>query len=482
MPSFQKEYVQYWNDPQTMNMGFVVKMLLVMAIGSCFYEDHGTPNTLHTLVRQWIHAAQLWLSAPFEKGRLNLSGLQVQCLLLQARQANAIGPDLVWIPAGGLLRTAFSMGLHRDPKHFPRMSVFQSEMRRRLWATILEMNVQYSLDSGMPTLISFHDFDCEAPSNINDADIGEATKVTPVPQASASFTQTSIQIALLKSLPVRLEIIRLINDFRVEPSYDEILRIGADLTKIMREDIMTIKAQMSTADTNDDPRPTEFHKTLLDVLTRRFLIALHRPFAFEARRDPRFHFSRKVCLDTAMIFMSYLQDAASATSLHNDFARLTVVGGGHFEDVVIHDTTIIICIELITQIREETASTSFTRLARQHLIQGVERVVELSRVRILMGKMNVKAHVFLSAYLAQVKALEHGEPVEKAMIQAAKKGAETCYALLAKMAKDCTGDLTQQCDADASSAMQTGSEQDMEFDFSVGHLRNSFFIFTKTDL
>ncbi|KAJ4525511.1 hypothetical protein HRR80_003734 [Exophiala dermatitidis] len=56
------------------------------------------------------------------------------------------------------------MGLHRDPKHFKRMSVL-------LWATILELDVQAALDAGVPPTIGVDDSDTEAPSNVNDVDL-----------------------------------------------------------------------------------------------------------------------------------------------------------------------------------------------------------------------------------------------------------------------------------------------------------------------
>lgn len=75
--------------------------------------------------------------------------MQIHYLLLLSRQVNRVGPDLVWISAGALVRMAMQMGLHQDPNIIGDMSVLQNEMRRRLWYTILEMNVQAALECGM---------------------------------------------------------------------------------------------------------------------------------------------------------------------------------------------------------------------------------------------------------------------------------------------------------------------------------------------
>lgn len=38
IPSFHAEYAQYWESPSSADFQFVVKLLLVMAIGSTFYN------------------------------------------------------------------------------------------------------------------------------------------------------------------------------------------------------------------------------------------------------------------------------------------------------------------------------------------------------------------------------------------------------------------------------------------------------------
>ncbi len=38
IPTFQREYHDYWNNPASCSDGFRLKFLLVMAVGSCFYE------------------------------------------------------------------------------------------------------------------------------------------------------------------------------------------------------------------------------------------------------------------------------------------------------------------------------------------------------------------------------------------------------------------------------------------------------------
>jgi hypothetical protein len=428
IPSFEKEYAQYWIKPQAASNDFVIKLLLVLAIGTCLYQNPQDETNLRTRALQWIYIAQSWLSAPFEKSRLSLTGLQVHCLLLLARQTNAVGSDLVWISAGSLLRTAIQMGLHRDPKYFPRMSVFHSEMRRRLWTTILEMAAQSCIDSGMQPFISFNDFDTEAPSNINDNEMDESTKLAPPSKPSTIFTQTSLQIALLKSLRTRLEVARLINDFHSEPPYDNILRLSSELVSECRESSILTQTHKDSNSTIggriSEPRPTAFHRNLVEHLLRRFLIALHRPSAFKGRTDPHFHFSRKISLDSALSIISPEAD--------DDFSRLMVTGGGLFREIISHGA-FTVCIELITQLEEDGASSvtlQRTRAGREPLREAVGNILVLAEKRIEMGENNVNGHLVLSGALAHIDAMENGTSSELAIFEAAKRSVGITYEIL----------------------------------------------------
>lgn len=75
VPCFQREYLQYWSNPQAVSEPVVLQLLLVMAIGTCFYQDAVATEgaaTLHCQATHWIHACHVRLAAPFRKKDLNL--------------------------------------------------------------------------------------------------------------------------------------------------------------------------------------------------------------------------------------------------------------------------------------------------------------------------------------------------------------------------------------------------------------------------
>ncbi|PYI08787.1 hypothetical protein BO78DRAFT_427886 [Aspergillus sclerotiicarbonarius CBS 121057] len=409
IPSFLQAYELYWIDSAAAAPAFIIKILLIMAIGSVFCQDHtqdGLPIS-RAVVLQWVYTAQTWLSSPFEKSRLDIDTLQLQCLLLIARQINPVGSDLVWLVAGTLLRTAMHMGLHIDPRHIPDVSPFNAELRRRLWATVLEINLQTSTDAGGLPLISTNDYDCEPPMNIDDEQME-----SPTAQPTEMFTHSSLQIALLRSLPVRLQIARFTNDFRSGVSYDEALRLSAELTEIYRDNSTLFQAFNKGVS-----KPTPFHSRLFDLMTQRFLLALHDPFSIRAN--------------------PFTSDAPD-TAVDPDYTSLLLIGAAVYRDV----TAQAICViadESLDML--DKRQTSLTALAPSPAHEPqllvfraiMERCTAYSMDRVRAGETNIKGYLISSFLLAHIDARLKGEPVEAAVFRAFQEDLKRCVGLLEEL-------------------------------------------------
>ncbi|RTE83050.1 hypothetical protein BHE90_002422 [Fusarium euwallaceae] len=414
IPSFWIEYQRYWNDPENSPPSLRLKMLLVIGIGSSIYEHDDVPSSLRDTVCQWIHDAQTWLSGPLKKDRLDLSGLQLYCLTILARQIFSLGGDLAWISVGSLVHRAMQVGLHRDPKHLPPMSLLQAELRRRLWATILEMAVQSSLDTAMPPRISFDEFDTEVPLNINDDELDE-TSTTIQPHPRTTYTQMSMQLILLDSLPTRLRILQLLSGLHSELSYVDALALSTKVSDACRAYNRFLK--------DNEHSTSLFHRNLLEYLVRRFMIPLHCPFASQAHVNPLFHYSLKVSLETSMAIISPEPD--------DRFARLMSINSGLFREGLRYAFTTI-TFELIQQTESQRMDGTLGRSSqhRDSLKQVVREVMDLSLERIRQGETNIKGHMFLNMILALVEAKEEDVPHEFKVAQRARESLELCFDLL----------------------------------------------------
>lgn len=432
-PTFRAEYQRYWERPDNAPAELRLKILLVIGLGSSLHDYQSTVDALKNadVVHRWIHAAQNWLSGPLEKDRLTIDGLQIYCLTILARQIFSVGGDLTWISTGSLVQIAMQMGLHRDPSHHPAITPLQAEIRRRLWATIIELVVQSSLDTWMPPRISLDEFDTKPPSNLNDEDLDESmTAIHPQPQNI--FTATSIQLTLLESLPLRLRIVQLLNKLNSEPTYPLVLELSLALTEAL---------QASASKTrHDSEHCTSFRRNLLDYLVRRFALPLHMSFSSLARTEPTYRHSRQASLDAALAILSPEADAR--------FARLMAFGGGMFREGQRCALTAV-GLELIAHLEAQRFDGTLGRTgAYRGMLKGAVRdLLSLSEERIRLGETNVKSHMFLTMILAQVEAVEAGMPVELQVARSARDSLELCYGILSARASSIAESLTASAGA-----------------------------------
>lgn len=123
IPSLWTEYESYWQDPKNASESTKFKIQLVIALGSSIHSGPENLGQAQLATYQWVYAAQAWVSAPMEKDRIGVSGLQIQCLLILARQCLSISGNWIWVAMGTLVRTAMQMGLHLDSSHFNELGV-----------------------------------------------------------------------------------------------------------------------------------------------------------------------------------------------------------------------------------------------------------------------------------------------------------------------------------------------------------------------
>ncbi|KAL6919413.1 hypothetical protein FSST1_003439 [Fusarium sambucinum] len=445
VPSFRKEYDRLWESEQSSSLPTVsmVRLTLIMAIGTTFVQFDSDVEISHLWrpAQSWIQNAQWWLTGPNEKTTYNLDGFQVFCLLILARQAtfNCRGATS-WLSAGSLLRAACTMGLHRDPKLFSGLSLFQKEFRARLWATSLELAVQSCLDLGLPLHLSEEDFDAPTPSNFNDSDLESNSPQTP--KSMDTFTDSYLQIILSKSLSLRVGIVRFLNDIRQEKTHEKAISMGTQLRAECR-DVAAFFHSVNQSQANlghgSSLKANEFHRKLIDIHLRRFILFLHRDFMLQARTDPQFYLSRKLCVETALIIASGSNgvDLDLPMRVWDDMSRLSFVGRGLFKCALSFDAMLILALEIISELQDESTPDheskilkEMARAARAPLIQVLEEISKQLRRLIARGNLSLKRLLFSNAHLAHIRALEAGRPVKPAVYETVTSTLRDCVVMM----------------------------------------------------
>jgi Fungal specific transcription factor domain len=425
-PSFQTEYQNYLEQPEAAKSSFVVLLLLVMSAAGILHSDADIRHEITAKIPTWIHISQTWLSAPLEKNRLTLKGIQIHCLLLLARQVNRVGADLVWISTGSLLRMAMQMGLHQDPGSLGNMDLRQMEIRRRLWYTILEVNAQAALDSGMPPMITSQDYNTQPPSDLSDASLEDEEGRKHWEKTRANSIQASFQCLMARSVTLRLEAAKVINSLQDEPPYDRILSLGNDLADACRQAAMKIGHGAST---DSQESTNQFAWSFCAHLLLRFPLCLHFGYAARAKHTPIYAYSQRVGLEIALQFVSLLDDPL--------YSQVLINGGGMFRDLITRGT-LMIYLELNSDLQPSITmfATQKSRARPMLLLKDFHRVLQYAKDRLCHGETNFKSYYFLSISAAELEALVDGLPVENAMNNAARESLVTFQEIMKSIEPD----------------------------------------------
>jgi hypothetical protein len=436
IPSFWKEYREYWRDKENGSLDFVAVLLLVMSCGLLLHRG-GDPQAAgehRQMAVIWVHAVERYLC---HKHRPDMVLVRLHCLMILAKRISCIDTLLAWSELGALVRIAMSMGLHRDPDKLQKISLFHAEMRRRLWATILEIDLQAAMERGMPVMISEGDYDCRPPLDINDWDITESTEVIPEHIFHpGSLTDTSFQVILLRSFPIRLEIARLINNLQFDPPYEEILRLDKEVQRCFRELPQLFRLSTKTPVDSGLSLPRQ----LLDLHIRRFLLLLHMPFAIRAMHDLRYSYSRHVCVENSSVILLHLKEFTDTKDLRALFFKDEHVQAAMSILLELHMDRPVAGEFVLLPPQRQAYSHPYAALAlssdmwhvfRDSSMALADCVLQMLERRTQFLGKGVKDYFFLSMVVAFVKAKESPELSERYMRQSADRCARVCQALTA---------------------------------------------------
>lgn len=99
---------------------------------------------------------------------------------------------------GLMTQIALRMGYHRDPCHFPEISCFEGEMRRRIWAMVHICDTSMSVLSGSPRVIAEGSWDTKPPRNLHDSDLDPGCTTLPDSRPDSELTPVSCPLARYK--------------------------------------------------------------------------------------------------------------------------------------------------------------------------------------------------------------------------------------------------------------------------------------------
>lgn len=212
----------------------------------------------------------------------------------------------LWIMTGVLVRAAINMGYHRDPSQTPSISPLQAEYRRRVWASVMEMDDMASFVVGFPRMISTTFADTREPSNLFDWEL--SAEMDTLPQSRPMSEVTDVTYLIYKTRLFRA--LGRITDFNNTPtpgSYEQILDIDNNLKRAYQDLPTNLRIQRENwLYMVNGQRATSSHMQL-EVLYHQGMCQLHRRFVAKGREDPRFKYSRDQCISSALEILKFQQ-------------------------------------------------------------------------------------------------------------------------------------------------------------------------------
>ena len=356
-PTFQEEYRRFWKGPKDTPVMWLGLLYAVMSLATSFGLRDNDPNSpqaqsiLQQVNKYHSFAASAAVLADFTKPKQ----YTIECLILYAaglRSNNAFVN--VWLMIGLIVRLSLRMGYHRDPSHYPAITVFHGEMRRRVWAIISMIDVLISFQLGLPSQIKTLQSDTQPPRNLLDRDFNSSTKELPPGRDVDELTPSSYTRAKLRIVRIFADAAEL-SHATVAPSYEEMIRLDRELEEA-KAAVPPLLQMPDMSELVTDPAEQLMCRFNLDLLYLKTKTVLHRRYMLTplAQLTPLeqqrgIGTSRKICIDCALRVLQHHHTIYSASQ-----------NGGQLESVKwymgsisTHDfllAAMIICLELSHQL------------------------------------------------------------------------------------------------------------------------------------
>lgn len=222
---------------------------------------------------------------------------------------NHLGPSVLLSLA---TRLAVHAGYHRDSRHYPEISVFDGEMRRRVWTILSLLDHYISLQAGLPPTTVQTRSDTEEPRNLTDEDLDPTAIALPPARPSSEQTAILFPVTLNKIMFADADIISKVCSVKGVP-YQEVLRLDGKLKELHAAIPLPLKFRPLTESIADSPN-TIMDRYNIELMYQKARCDLHRRYLAQHRRDPAYAYSRRDCLDAARAVLQHQSDIFEASS------------------------------------------------------------------------------------------------------------------------------------------------------------------------
>ncbi|KAK3673094.1 hypothetical protein LTR78_006934 [Recurvomyces mirabilis] len=359
-PTFQDEYKRFWKDPVKTPTMWLSLLFAIMSLSASFGLRDVDPsseqaNKILDQVNKYhsISASAAVLSDFTKPKEHTIEGLIIYSAGLRSNNAFVN----VWLMVGLIVRLALRMGFHRDAKHYPNITPFHGEMRRRIWSTISMIDVLISFQLGLPSMVKTIQSDTAAPRNLLDRDFNVNTTVLPPSRGIEELTPSSYARAKLGITRVFANAAEL-SHATIPPAYEEMMELDRQL-EVAKAAIPPLLQMPDITEVVTDPAEQLMCRFNLDLLYLKTKIVLHRRYVAtplaqlsEEEQKVGIGHSRKTAADCALRVLQHHHTIYTASQPGGQLESVKWYMGS----ISTHDfllAAMIICLELSQQINVE---------------------------------------------------------------------------------------------------------------------------------
>lgn len=217
-----------------------------------------------------------------------------------------------------VIRIMLQMGMHRDVSTLPPdrgtggaqqhhggsgISVFDGEMRRRLWHLAIQLDLMVSFHLGLPSMAAGIESDTLDPHNFLDDDFDEDSTTLPPERTGPDYTPMTYQINKAKLMRRLGQVARQAHSLTV-PTHDEVMQLDKSLQETWSRVPPCMRVVPLDAVITDPPSQV-IQRFGLGALYQKTRCVLHRRYMAEKELRPEHEYSRRACLLAALALLEY---------------------------------------------------------------------------------------------------------------------------------------------------------------------------------
>ncbi|TVY40660.1 Fusarisetin A cluster transcription factor, partial [Lachnellula subtilissima] len=310
--TFLKQCNKHWENPAETKIMWIGLLFGAMGLAMQSYtrtgdippEYQGTLPAMVDLYR--IRAAQCIVLADITKPvEFTIETLMFYTMLEYAVSRDGdMGTCLL---SGTIMRLALQQGYHRDPSEHPNLTPFQGEMRRRVWISLNQHELLFSVLVGLPKPVKYAECDTQPPRNIHEEELYEDMKELPPSRPLTEPTKVCFQVVKSRLMRAYGEVVEFLHLLRPQP-FAEVMRLDLNLMKTREMIPAHLQLGDTLEDMKDDQPATTMEKYILQLFYHKAIVLLHRKFwdaAPEGTPPGKFYYSRKTCVASAVALLDH---------------------------------------------------------------------------------------------------------------------------------------------------------------------------------